>query len=156
VRCAWRYLCVTGDFAWLDKKIAGRTVLDHLDEHAVYWKQLDHLGHGLGDYGTIENLLEVVSTYLHEVAGMNAGNVHSMRVVADLHEFRGNLERARQLRSEATDLAARISRLLYVNGKGHCAVVSRTGHSTRFGTVTTFLRFSTTCQRISRPHRNRK
>jgi hypothetical protein len=119
VRCAWRYLCVTGDFGWLDKKLADRTVLDHLDEHAIYWKKLDHLGHGLADYGTIENLLEVVSTYLHEVAGMNAGNVHSMRVVADLHERRGNMDRARQLRAEARDLAQRINRSLYVRGKGY-------------------------------------
>ncbi len=119
VRCAWRYVCVTGDFAWLDKKISDRTVLDHLDEHAAYWKKLDRMGHGLADYGTIENLLEVVSTYLHEVAGMNAGNVRSMRVVADLHERRGNAARARQLRGEATDLAERINRLLYVNGKGY-------------------------------------
>jgi hypothetical protein len=119
VRCAWRYVCVTGDFAWLDKKISDRTVLDHLDEHAVYWKKLDHLGHGLADYGTIENLLEVVSTYLHEVAGMNAGNVRSMRAVADLHERRSNAARAKQLRGEATNLAERINRLLYVNGKGY-------------------------------------
>jgi len=119
VRCAWRYLCVTGDFAWLDKKIADRTVLDHLDEHAVYWKKLDRIGHGLADYGTIENLLEVVSTYLHEVAGMNSGNVFSMRVVADLHERRGNSARARELRGEATDLAERINRLLYVKEKGY-------------------------------------
>lgn len=119
VRCAWRYLCVTGDLGWLDKKIGDRTVLDQLDEHAVYWKKLDHFGHGLGDYGTIENLLEVVSTYLHEVAGMNAGNVYSMRVVADLHERLGNVARARELRGEASDLAQRINRLLYVNGKGY-------------------------------------
>ncbi len=119
VRCAWRYLCVTEDFDWLDKKISDRTVLDHLDEHAVYWKKLDRLGHGLADYGTIENLLEVVSTYLHEVAGMNAGNVRSMRVVADLHERRGNAARAKQLRGEANDLAERINRLLYVKGKGY-------------------------------------
>jgi hypothetical protein len=119
VRCAWRYLCVTGDFAWLDKQIARRTVLDHLDDHATYWKKLDHFGNGLGDYGTIENLLEVVSTYLHEVAGMNAGNVHSMRVVADLHERRGNPTRAQQLRAEAKDLAERINRLLYLDGKGY-------------------------------------
>ena len=119
VRCAWRYLCVTGDFGWLEKNIAGRTVLDHLDDHASYWKKLDHLGHGLADYGTIENLLEVVSTYLHEVAGMNAGNVNSMRVVSDLHERRGNAARARELRGEARDLAARINRLLYVDGKGY-------------------------------------
>jgi len=119
VRCAWRYLCVTGDLDWLDTKIDNRTVLDHLDEHAIYWKKLDRFGHGLGDYGTIENLLEVVSTYLHEVAGMNAGNVRSMRIVADLHERRGNSARARQLRGEAKALAGRISRLLYVDGKGY-------------------------------------
>jgi len=119
VRCAWRYLCVTGDLGWLDTKIADRAVLDHLDQHAIFWKQLDHFGHGLGDYGTIENLLEVVSTYLHEVAGMNAGNVRSMRIVADLHERRGNSARARELRGEAKALAGRIDRLLYVDGKGY-------------------------------------
>jgi hypothetical protein len=119
VRCAWRYLCVTGDLDWLDTKIADRTVLDHLDDHAVYWKKLDRFGHGLGDYGTIENLLEVVSTYLHEVAGMNAGNVRSMRIVADLHERRSNSARAQELRGEAKALAERISRLLYVDGKGY-------------------------------------
>ncbi|HEY3929078.1 MAG TPA: twin-arginine translocation signal domain-containing protein [Candidatus Koribacter sp.] len=119
VRCAWRYVCVTGDFAWLDKKIENRSVLERLEEHALYWKKLDKLGHGLGDYGTIENLLEVVSTYLHEVAGMNANNVHSMRVLADMHEHRGNDARARELRSEAKALAERINRLLYVQGKGY-------------------------------------
>jgi len=119
VRCAWRYLCVSGDFEWLNKNIADRTILDYLDEHALYWKKLDHFGRGLGDYGTIENLLEVVSTYLHEVAGMNAGNVHSMRIVADLHERRGSAARAKELRGEAKALAERINRLLYVNGKGY-------------------------------------
>lgn len=119
VRCAWRYVCVTGDFAWLDKKIENRTVLERLEEHALYWKKLDKNGHGLGDYGTIENLLEVVSTYLHEVAGMNANNVHSMRAVADMHERRGNGARASELRSEAKALAERINRLLYVQGKGY-------------------------------------
>jgi hypothetical protein len=119
VRCAWRYLCVTGDFAWLDKRVAQRTMLEHLEDRALYWKKLDHFGRGLGDYGTIENLLEVVSTYLHEVAGMNAGSVHSMRVVADMHERRGNSVRASQLRAEAKSLADRINQLLYVKGKGY-------------------------------------
>jgi hypothetical protein len=119
VRCAWRYLCVTGDFAWLDKRVGDRTVMDHLEDRSLYWKKLDHFGHGLGDYGTIENLLEVVSTYLHEVAGMNAGNVHSMRVVADMHEYRGNRTRADHLRAEAKSLAERIKHLLYVEGKGY-------------------------------------
>ena len=119
VRCAWRYVCVTGDFAWLDKKVGDRTVLESLEGHALYWKKLDQSGHGFGDYGKIENLLEVVSTYLHEVAGMNANNVHSMRVVANMHTRRGNMACAQQLRSEAKALADRINRELYVTGKGY-------------------------------------
>ena len=119
VRCAWRYLCVTGDMAWLDKRVGNRTILDHLEDHALYWKKLDRSGHGLGDYGGIENILEVVSTYIHEVPGMNANNVHSMRVVADMHEKRGNSARAQQLRAEAKGLADRINEKLYVKGRGY-------------------------------------
>jgi hypothetical protein len=118
VRCAANYLRVTGDFAWLDKQIGERSTLDHLAFHATYWKQLDKYGHGLGDYGKIENLLEVVSTYLHETAGMNAGNVWSMRFVAGLLERRGDSSRASQLRAEAKELAQRINEKLYVQGKG--------------------------------------
>ena len=118
-RCAKNYLCVTGDFAWLDKRIGDKTALDHLLYHATYWKELDKNSHGLGDYGKLENNLEVVSTYLHESAGMNAGNVSSMRFVAGLLERRGDSSRAAQLRSEAKDLAQRINQKLYVAGKGY-------------------------------------
>lgn len=118
VRCAQNYLRVTGDFSWLDKRIADGSVLEHLVAHAIYWKQLDKQGHGLGDYGKLENLLEVVSTYLHETAGMNAGNVSSMRFVAELLERRGEDSRASQLRAGANELAERINEKLYVAGKG--------------------------------------
>jgi len=118
VRCAQNYLRVTGDFTWLDKRIDGKTALDHLLFHATYWKQLDKVSHGLGDYGKLENLLEVVSTYLHETAGMNAGNVSSMRFAADLLQRRGEASQASQLRAEAKDLARRINQKLYVQGKG--------------------------------------
>lgn len=118
LRCADSYLRVTGDFAWLDKSIDGKPVLERLAAHALYWKQLDAHGQGLGDYGKLENLLEVVSTYLHAVAGMNAGNVYGMRFVASLLERRGDAARAAQLRSEAKDLAVRINERLYVRGKG--------------------------------------
>jgi hypothetical protein len=117
VRCAQDYLRITGDFAWLDKPIDGKPVLDHLRYHATYWKKL--VGwNGLADYGGIANLLEVVSTYTHEVAGMNAGNVSSMRFVAELLDQRGRTQQAAQLRSESTALARRINDVLYVNGKG--------------------------------------
>jgi hypothetical protein len=118
LRCAHDYLRVTGDFAWLDKNVRGKLVLEHLVEHALYWKQLDKAGRGLADYGNLDDLLEVVSTYTHEVAAMNAGNVYGMRLVASLLEHRGNTGRANELRSEAKELAARINRLLYVSGKG--------------------------------------
>ena len=118
VRCARNYLRVTGDFAWLKKKVGDQTALDHLLDHATYWKKLVKTSNGLADYGEISNLLEVVSTYLHEVAGMNAGNVSSMRFVADLLEHDGRAQDAAKLRAEATGLAARINRLLYLPGKG--------------------------------------
>ncbi len=117
IRCARDYLRVTGDLAWIDKRIDGKLVLDHLLGHATYWKKLAGKS-GLADYGGISNLLEVVSTYIHEVAGMNAGNVSSMRFVADLLERNGRAQEAASLRADAKALAQRINELLYVNGKG--------------------------------------
>lgn len=118
ISCARDYLRISGDFAWLDKTIDDKTVLTHLADHAVYWESLRHTSNGLADYGLIQNLLEVVNTYLHEVAGMNAGNVRSMRFVADLYERRGDSARAAELRGKSAQLAERINRLLYVEGKG--------------------------------------
>ena len=118
LRCADSYLRVTGDFAWLDKVVNGKPVLAHLQDHAVYWKTLVKRPNGLADYGDMRNLLEVVSTWLHEVAGINAGNVYGMRFVADLFERRGEAAQAAQLRADAKELAAKITRLLYVEGKG--------------------------------------
>ncbi len=117
IRCAQDYLRVTGDLAWINKRIDGKLVLDHLLDHATYWKKLAGKS-GLADYGGIANLLEVVSTYIHEVAGMNAGNVSSMRFVADLLEEAGRAQEAAKLRADAKTLAQRINELLYVNGKG--------------------------------------
>jgi hypothetical protein len=118
VRCAENYLRVSGDFAWLQTKLEGKSVLERLVDHSVYWKTLDKRARGLGDYGKIENLLEVVSTYLHETAGMNAGNISSMRFVAHLLDSQGDATRAAQLRDDAQGLARRINETLYVPGKG--------------------------------------
>ncbi len=134
VRCAREYLRVTGNFAWLHTVIEGRKVLDHLAEHAGCWKRLDKAGHGLGDYGGVENLSEVISTYTHEVAGINAGNVSSLRFVADLLERGGDAQRAAGLRNEAGELARRINRKLYVEGKGwwRCGQPDGSFHEARF------------------------
>lgn len=118
VSCARDYLRVTGDFEWLKACINGKSVLNHLTDHALYWEKLIHTDRGLADYGNIENLLEVVSTYLHEVAGINAGNVSSMRFISELLDRHGDTSRANELRTKSKQLAERINRLLYVEGKG--------------------------------------
>jgi hypothetical protein len=105
-------------------------------------------------YGKIENLLEVVSTYLHEVAGMNAKNVHAMRAVADLRARRGDLRRATELRADAKNLSDRINRDLYVEGKGTGAVVRWMGPSMRSDTVTTSWPRPTAWRKTFCPHRS--
>ncbi len=119
LRSAHNYLRVSGDVAWLDRMVEGRSVLDHLKTHALRWKQLDRRSVGLADYGNIDNLLEVVSTYTHEVAATNSGNVYGMRVAAALLDRKQRHAEARELRAEATELAKRIIRLLYVPGQGY-------------------------------------
>ena len=75
--------------------------LEHLTAHALHWKTLGNQGNGLADYGQMDNLLEVISTYIHQVAGMNAGNVSDMRFVAALLDRAGASTRAAQLRPGA-------------------------------------------------------
>ncbi|MEW5977292.1 MAG: hypothetical protein AB1898_15995 [Acidobacteriota bacterium] len=134
LRCSENYLRVTGDLAWLDKQIQGQSVLDRLVGHALYWKELDKFGRGLADYGKLDNLLEVVSTWIHEVPAMNSGNVYGMRFVASLLDKRGD-SRASALRADANDLAARINRVLYVDGKGwwRCGQPDGTFNEVRHG-----------------------
>jgi hypothetical protein len=118
LRCADNLLRVSGDVSWLDKVVEGKPVIDHLVDHAFHWKKLVTGRNGLADYGDMAELLEVVSTYIHEVPALNAGNVYGMRFVASLLESRGEGGRASQLWTEARELAERINRILYVNGKG--------------------------------------
>ncbi|MHB8719412.1 MAG: glucosidase family protein [Candidatus Dormibacteria bacterium] len=112
------YLRWTGDRGWLDQTCpplrdsAAVTVLDRLDEYATGWRSF-RTGGGLADYGGLANLLECVSSYVHEVAGMNAANVFGMRFVADLHGG----TRGAAYREEAKQLVAEVNRL-YARGRG--------------------------------------
>ena len=83
-RMAKEYLRWTGDKAWLDKEVGGKKVFDYLVSYAEHWRDLDTNKHGLADYGGVNNLLEAVSSYVHEVAGLNAANVYNLRFAADL------------------------------------------------------------------------
>jgi hypothetical protein len=120
---AHNYLRFTGDLPWLDHSvpIAGggeQRVIDYLEAYATNWRRFQTKS-GLADYGGLDNLLECVSTYLHEVASLNAANVYSMRFVADLLEQRAQRrDTVSKLRDEAATLAAKVQKL-YVDGKGY-------------------------------------
>jgi hypothetical protein len=111
------YLNVTGDLAFLSERINGKTVLEHMDALATYWKTLVRPGRALADYGEAPNLLECVPTYIHEVPSFNAANVWMMRRLAAIQEAEGNPGRAGELRSEAKVLLAAVLNL-YEPGQG--------------------------------------
>lgn len=113
------YVRYSGDAAFLEVVVAGRSVLDHVVEWAQAWQGLRSAGE-LADYGEIDNLLECVSSYTHEVASLNAANVWNLRTAADLAELRGQSERAIALRRSADRLLPHV-RGLYVEGSGHFA-----------------------------------
>ena len=112
------YLRWSGDRDWLRgpappvRDSSAVTVLDRLDEYATGWRSFRTPG-GLADYGGLANLLECVSSYVHEVAGMNAANVFGLRFIADLHGG----TRGAAYREEADMLAAEVNRL-YARGRG--------------------------------------
>lgn len=116
-RMAKEYLRWTGDRAWLDKVVNGKTVYDTLLTYAEHWRALDTNKHGLADYGGVTNLLEAVSSYVHEVAGLNSANVHNLRFAADLAEHKRDQSKAAAYRQEAVELGKRVQDL-YVPGKG--------------------------------------
>ena len=116
-RMAKEYLRWTGDKAWLDKTVGGKAVLDHLISYAEHWRDLDINKHGLADYGGVNNLLEAVSSYVHEGAGLNAANVYNLRFAADLLDYKGQKDKSAALRTEAVELGKRVQQL-YVDGKG--------------------------------------
>ena len=116
-RMAKEYLRWTGDKAWLDKQVGGMKVLDRLVQYAEHWRALDTNKHGLADYGGVNNLLEAVSSYVHEVAGLNAANVYNLRFAAELLDYKGQKDKAAAMRKEAVDLGRRVNEL-YVDGKG--------------------------------------
>ena len=116
-RMAKEYLRWTGDTAWLDKDVAGTKVFDRLITYAEHWRALDTNGHGLADYGGVNNLLEAVSSYVHEVAGLNAANVYNLRFAAELLDHKGQKDKAAAMRKEALDLAGRVNQL-YIDGEG--------------------------------------
>lgn len=116
------YLRFSGDLGWLERQVRTpdgeqREVGELLVSYAQTYRRF-RTANGLADYGGIDNLLECVSTYVHEVAGMNAANVFGLRFAADLVAVCGDLARAGELQVEAKELAAEVMRL-YAPGGGY-------------------------------------
>jgi hypothetical protein len=97
------YVRLTGDDGFLAEVVGERTIAEWMIEWATAWKALRH-GSDLADYGEIDNLLECVSSYTHEVASLNAANVWNMRTAASWAEHGGDEETAVSLRAEADAL----------------------------------------------------
>ncbi len=111
------YLRFNGDFAFLDSTVGDHKVRDYLAKYAENWKSFKS-PRGLADYGGLNNLLECVNTYLHEVASLNAANVFNMRFASELAQMHGDQKTASRLSSEANQLAQKVNEL-YVKGKGY-------------------------------------
>lgn len=116
------YVAFTQDRAFLDELFPDaegneRRLGDHVRSWARAWHRLRKPS-GLADYGGIDNLLECVSSYTHEIAALNAANAWCMRVAAELVELEGGeAAEAESLRAEA-DEVVRLVQELYIPGAG--------------------------------------
>jgi hypothetical protein len=118
------YLRWTGNYQWLHQPIkdsantehTSRKVLDYIEQYAASWQRLKS-GSGLADYGGINNLLECVSTYIHEVASLNAANVFIMRKAAKMMQVAGRIEKSNNIIKQADKLVKEVQKL-YAGGKG--------------------------------------
>lgn len=116
------YLRLHGDHDFLDEAYTTpsgqtRTMAESVRYWATAWHRI-RTSSGLADYGEIDNLLECVSTYVHEVASLNAANVWNMRTAAQLSEWQGDTTTAEELRAEADELVSLVNEL-YLPGKGY-------------------------------------
>ncbi|WP_139418062.1 hypothetical protein [Agromyces laixinhei] len=114
------YVRYTGDAGYLDERPGdGRPIVDHLRYWSLAWQELRG-DSALADYGEIDNLLECVSSYTHEVASFNAANVWNLRTTAAILEARGDGKEAAGLLAEADALVASVVDL-YLPGQGFFA-----------------------------------
>ena len=116
IRLVHDYVRVTGDVAFLSERVGGATIAESVQEWATAWRSLRR-DTALADYGEIDNLLECVSSYTHEVASLNAANVWSMRTAASLAALQGDHSAAAALRASASELLPSVV-ARYLPGEG--------------------------------------
>ncbi|MEM1041669.1 MAG: hypothetical protein AAGI91_03485 [Bacteroidota bacterium] len=118
VSMASTYVRWTGDHDWLTGTVEGsdERIVDALRRYATNWRRFK-TDSGLADYGGLNNLLECVHTYLHEVASLNAANVFNLREVGRLLAHVGEPDDG-ALEAEAQQILRDLD-ALYVDGKGY-------------------------------------
>ncbi|PZF79864.1 hypothetical protein [Jiangella anatolica] len=121
IRLVRDYVRWNGEPGFLDVELAAhdgpaRPVAAHVADWATAWEGF-RKEHALADYGGIDNLLECVSSYVHEVASLNAANVWCLRAAADVAALRGDGGLADDLRTKADALVPHVGEL-YVEGQG--------------------------------------
>jgi autotransporter-associated beta strand protein len=116
----WSYLTATGDWGALNETVGGQTVLQQLNNIALYWQSLVPSGASLADYGGNNNLLECDANYINQVASLNAANVWMMRRMGDLYDRLGQGTNAAALRASAAGLAPKVLALYNGDGTWNC------------------------------------
>jgi hypothetical protein len=115
------YLRWSGDHAWLGKGVRSLhggepPVVEYLEWYARSWFMF-RTPSGLASYGGIGNLLECVSTYIAEVASLNAANAFNLRFAAEVARMLGRPDKAHGYEAEAHQLVTDLQKL-YAPGRG--------------------------------------
>jgi len=119
------YITVTKDFDYLNDTIQGKTILQHLEDYSMNWKNLSIYGqpgcmddsYKLADFGDDEwNLLECVPTYKHIVPSFNVGYAWMMRETAKFYKLKNDTVKVDYLNTEADSMIQRILKLYAGNG----------------------------------------
>ena len=61
---------------------------------------------------------DIIPSYIHTVAALQAQNAKMLRVVADIHDATGNTSAAAERRQQASAILAAVQERLYVQGQG--------------------------------------
>src|SRR5699024_1501773 len=109
------YVSASGDLGFLQEEYVtsdghSGTIASHVDSWAYAWKQFQTKS-GLADYGEVDNLLECVSTYTHEVASLNAANAWCLRVAAEIADIQAKPDQASQKREDADHIVKLVHEL---------------------------------------------
>jgi hypothetical protein len=144
-RLVEHYVCVTGDFTFLDESAGSRTVFEHLEHFAHGWRDKRTVATGgvLADFGKDPwLLLECVPNYVNVVASFNAAYVGMMRSFAGLLRSAGRDPEAATVAAEADTMAAALVELALPDGRWqirHPGADESIGHVLDFGLVAGYL-----------------